>query len=227
MDASAFGGFVISKNVLAGVPVRYTYREKSENPSLNGWHILSAQDDDEYIKNPSNFEIVSSETILPFCSVLFTFFNSPYGTDLFWKYDTAGNLIGFYDLQKKCDVTVEELARDAKNGVGEATPKAKSEILPLGSVVLLEGGIQKLLIIARALNVKNGNKELFFDYGAVAYPEGLIGDQMAYFNQENISKVVFEGYHDDDDAVFSQRIRDYLASHSDIQKGSASDWNAG
>lgn len=102
-----------------------------------------------------------------------------------------------------------------------------SNTLPLGSVVLLEGGIQKLLIIARALNVKNGNKEFFFDYGAVAYPEGLIGDQMAYFNQENISKVVFEGYHDDDDAVFSQRIRDYLASHPDIQKGSASDWNAG
>lgn len=99
-------------------------------------------------------------------------------------------------------------------------------ILPLGSVVLLEGGIQKLLIIARALNVKNGNKEFFFDYGAVAYPEGLIGDQMAYFNHENIAKVIFEGYCDDDDAVFVKRIQDYLASHPDIQKGNASNWNA-
>ena len=103
--------------------------------------------------------------------------------------------------------------------------KGISNTLPLGSIVLLEGGIQKLLIIARALNVKNGDKEFFFDYGAVAYPEGLVGDQMAYFNQENIAKVVFEGYHDDDDAVFAQRIRDYLASHPDARKGNASDWN--
>lgn len=101
-----------------------------------------------------------------------------------------------------------------------------SNTLPLGSVVLLEGGIQKLLIVARALNVKNGNKEFFFDYGAVAYPEGLIGDQMAYFNHENIAKVIFEGYRDDDDAVFVKRIQDYLASHPDIQRGNASNWNA-
>lgn len=119
------------------------------------------------------------------------------------------------------------------HGLEESTMKAAapkddrtSNTLPLGSVVLLEGGIQKLLIIARALNVKNGNKEFFFDYGAVAYPEGLVGDQMAYFNRENISKVVFEGYHDDDDAVFVQRIQGYLSSHPDIQKGTASNWNA-
>jgi hypothetical protein len=114
------------------------------------------------------------------------------------------------------------------SGMKNADSKADriSNTLPLGSIVLLKGGIQKLLIIARALNVKNGDKEFFFDYGAVAYPEGLVGDQMAYFNQENISKVVFEGYRDDEDQVFSQRIQDYIESHPDIQKGTASNWNA-
>lgn len=100
-------------------------------------------------------------------------------------------------------------------------------VLPLGSVVLLNGGIQKMLIIARALNVRNGNKEFFFDYGAVAYPEGLIGDQMAYFNHENIAKVVFQGYADEDDAVFVQRINDYLTRHPNLQKGNADTWNTG
>ena len=61
-----------------------------------------------------------------------------------------------------------------------------TEFLPLGSIVLLKGGIQKILIISRALKVRNGNEEYFFDYGGVTYPEGLVGDQMAYFNADKI-----------------------------------------
>lgn len=68
-----------------------------------------------------------------------------------------------------------------------------TEFLPLGSIVLLKGGMQKILIIARALKVRNGNEEYFFDYGGVTYPEGLVGDQMAYFNADKINEVVFEG----------------------------------
>lgn len=106
----------------------------------------------------------------------------------------------------------------------EGNNMAEQKILSLGSIVKLDGGIQKLLIIARALNVKNGDKEFFFDYGAVAYPEGLIGDQMAYFNHENIATVVFEGYRDEDDAVFVKRIEKYLAENPNLQKGSADTW---
>ena len=34
-----FGGFIVSKNVIDGKPIRYTYREKSTIPQLNGWTI--------------------------------------------------------------------------------------------------------------------------------------------------------------------------------------------
>lgn len=99
-----------------------------------------------------------------------------------------------------------------------------TEYIPLGSIVLLKGGLQKLLIIARALNVRKGEKEYFFDYGAVAYPEGLVGDQMAYFNHDQLAKVVFEGLKDEDDAVVVRNIYDYLDSHPGLERGSIEVW---
>ena len=98
------------------------------------------------------------------------------------------------------------------------------EYLPLGSVVLLKGGVQKILIIARALKVRNGAEEFFFDYGGVTYPEGLIGDQMAYFNADKISKVVFEGFSDIDDENMVENINRFLAENPDIKRGNPETW---
>ena len=87
---------------------------------------------------------------------------------------------------------------------------AKTDYLPLGSIVLLESGIKKLMIIARGLTVKLNGEEKFFDYGGVQYPEGLSGDQLAYFNHDGISKVVFNGYSDDDDKVIVNNINQFV-----------------
>lgn len=99
-----------------------------------------------------------------------------------------------------------------------------TNILPLGSIVLLDGGIQKLMIIGRALTVKNGEKEFYFDYGGVMYPEGLIGNQMAYFNSGNIAKIVFKGYSDEDDKVVAERIEKYVSGNKNLIRGSAEGW---
>lgn len=93
--------------------------------------------------------------------------------------------------------------------------------LPLGSIVLLKGATKKLLIIARALNVKREDHIYFFEYGAVAYPEGLTGDQMAYFNHADISKVIFEGYSDVENENIIETIQRYVAANPSIIHGSA------
>ena len=95
----------------------------------------------------------------------------------------------------------------------------KIDYIPLGSVVLLEGGIQKLLVISRGLIINNNGKEVFFDYGGVLYPDGLTGDRMAYFNHENIARVIFKGYDDESSQIFAQNINNYLAAHPDTVKG--------
>ena len=103
--------------------------------------------------------------------------------------------------------------------------KTEMEYIPLGSVVLLKGGSQKLLVISRAILVQNNGKQFFFDYGAVAYPEGLVGDRMAYFNHDAISMVVFEGYQDVENENMIKNIQAYLESNPNILRGNRESWS--
>ena len=102
----------------------------------------------------------------------------------------------------------------------------KIDYIPLGSVVYLKGGVKKLLVVARAINVANGDKQYFFDYGAVLYPEGITGDQMAYFNHGDVSSVFFRGCDDEENKGMTEAINQYVSSHPDILRGSAENWKA-
>lgn len=95
----------------------------------------------------------------------------------------------------------------------------RTKLLPLGSVVYLNEGNKKLLIVSRGLIVKSGDGLVYFDYGGVPYPEGLVDDQMAYFQSEGISKIVFEGYSDLDDEATVDKINAYIANHPEIHRG--------
>ena len=101
------------------------------------------------------------------------------------------------------------------------------DFLPLGSVVLLQGGTRKILIIARGLNVKREDDTYFFDYGGVLYPEGLTGDQMVYFNHDGIVKVYFHGYSDGEDDAMVTTLDEYIASHPDLLRADPDKWTPG
>lgn len=108
IDNDLYGGFMISKNVYNGVPVRYSFREESSIPQLNGWNLLSERDDDEYINNPNNFMIINAQSLAELVPQMFEIFDAPYGTDLFWLYE-EGVHIGFYDLKTERKVTIKEI----------------------------------------------------------------------------------------------------------------------
>lgn len=114
INDSDFGGFVVSKNVIAGIPIRYTYREKSSIENLNGWTIYSCDDNDEYVNNPDNFAILGATSINNITPIMLLLFDAPYGTDLCWMYDKKGNHIGFYDLVKNENTTLEKILADIK-----------------------------------------------------------------------------------------------------------------
>lgn len=82
--------------------------------------------------------------------------------------------------------------------------------LPLGSIVILNGGVKKVMIIARGVITPEGDKKKVFDYGGICYPEGVVNDQIAFFNAKDIYKVVFEGYSDADDEVMNDNIKLWL-----------------
>lgn len=95
---------------------------------------------------------------------------------------------------------------------------------PLGSVVILEGGEKKVMIIARGVAMKQEGEMQYFEYGGCLYPEGLMGDQILYFNGENIQTVTAEGYSDEEDQLLTERLEEWIEK-SHIKKGQASNWN--
>lgn len=80
------------------------------------------------------------------------------------------------------------------------------DLLPVGSIVLLENGEKRLMINGIMQSEANGDgKE--YDYLGVLYPEGHIGDQFQYlFNHEDIKELVFRGYEDEERTAFLEKL---------------------
>lgn len=81
-----------------------------------------------------------------------------------------------------------------------------NEYLPIGSVVLLNGGTKKVMIIGR-LQRQTDNGQIW-DYSACLYPEGLLDPNELYlFNNEDIDRLYFIGMQDAEELEY----RNYLA----------------
>ncbi len=78
------------------------------------------------------------------------------------------------------------------------------KILPIGSVVRLKKGKQKIMIICRTPLYNNGGTIGYFDYSACLYPTGQSDQQMLFFNEEDIEQVYFEGYRDENEEKFCE-----------------------
>lgn len=81
------------------------------------------------------------------------------------------------------------------------------ELLPIGSIVLLDGG-EKRLMISGIMQTDPGRGGKEYDYLGILYPEGHIGEEFQYlFNHEDIKEVVFRGYEDDEREEFINKLQ--------------------
>lgn len=79
-------------------------------------------------------------------------------------------------------------------------------LLPLGSVVILKTGKKKIMIYGRK-QIQVGTGKLW-DYIVCLYPEGNINENYCYlFNHEDISKIYFIGYQDEEELNFQQTLK--------------------
>ena len=78
------------------------------------------------------------------------------------------------------------------------------ELLPLGSVVFLEEGTQKLIIIGRGVIFEDSDssEQVFADYMGTLYPSGFQKNSNIFFQHENIDRVVFRGYSEEEEKRF-------------------------
>lgn len=100
----------------------------------------------------------------------------------------------------------------------------KVDFLPLGSLVLLYGGKKKIMIISRAIAMNLKGENVYFEYGGCMYPEGLLGDEVVFFNNEDIAEIFAKGSVDAEE----QRMVDNLnlvISMGEFRKITPSEWN--
>lgn len=88
-----------------------------------------------------------------------------------------------------------------------------SELLPIGSVVLLKDGTKKTMIFG-VKQTSDDELSVDYDYIGVMYPEGFLGGNYQFlFNHEDIREVFFRGYEDDERKDFIKRLSEYYAEN--------------
>ena len=82
------------------------------------------------------------------------------------------------------------------------------KLLPVGSVVLLQNGQKKLMIIG--IKPVDTTNNTMYDYLAVPYPEGFIKDNLTFFvNHDKIEQIIVRGYEDEEREDFIIRLEEY------------------
>jgi len=101
-------------------------------------------------------------------------------------------------------------------------------LLPLGTVVELKGATHKTMITGHNVSdqikeVKGndlfsyeGGKPRIFDYMGVLWPEGDVLTKVGVFNNEDIAKVYFKGFVDEENEGFNQKYDEAIEK---INKG--------
>ncbi|MCK1222207.1 DUF4176 domain-containing protein [Streptococcus uberis] len=92
----------------------------------------------------------------------------------------------------------------------------ENKILPLGSVVTLKNGDgSQLLIVTRAAIIEEDGVEVYFDYGSVLIPQGMVSPENVYFfNIENIENIIFKGYENTDEINFQNNYEQMISKTS-------------
>ena len=77
--------------------------------------------------------------------------------------------------------------------------------LPIGSVVMLNGGEKRIMIYGR--KQRQVDTGTMWDYIGCLYPEGNLNEEYTFlFNHDHIAQVYFLGFQDQEGLEFSSRF---------------------
>lgn len=83
------------------------------------------------------------------------------------------------------------------------------DLLPIGSVVLLEGGNKRLMVCGRI--VTKAGADMIYDYVGCYFPEGIADPKnMFFFNRDAVQSVFFIGCQDQEELEFRHNVLDRL-----------------
>lgn len=84
----------------------------------------------------------------------------------------------------------------------------REKFLPVGSVVLLNGGKKKIMITGFC-SIAEDDKTRVYDYSGCIYPEGyLSSNQICLFDHEQIEEIYFIGYENEEEENFKKQLNE-------------------
>ena len=96
-------------------------------------------------------------------------------------------------------------------------------LLPIGSVVLLDGANKRLMVCGRVQT--DVNTGITYDYSACLYPEGIVDSNSLYmFNNEDIQKIFFIGFQDEEEIQFKQFLLNELSKEPEEEEPTQMDF---
>ena len=88
----------------------------------------------------------------------------------------------------------------------------KEKYLPIGTVVLLKGGHDPIMITSYCVYPKTDKAKLF-DYGACIYPTGILDpDTVHAFNHNQIDEILYMGYETKESKELSNLLNNSINS---------------
>jgi len=77
---------------------------------------------------------------------------------------------------------------------------AAEDWLPIGSVVKVKNFHRSFMILGRA--IQNATDDKFYEYCACLFPDGYMGGDLYFFNQDDIDKVESKGFEDEYEQMY-------------------------
>ena len=92
------------------------------------------------------------------------------------------------------------------------------KFLPVGTVVMLKGGKKRVMITGFCIENRTNNENIMYDYCGCLYPEGFIdSEKNLLFNHDQIEKIYFKGYVDQEELDFKKNLKKLLESRNNIE----------
>ena len=96
----------------------------------------------------------------------------------------------------------------------------EEKYLPIGTVVLLKNGTKPVMITGYLPMPSESNDTTMYDYSACMFPEGLLSsDQNAVFNHEQIDRIMYKGFQNEDSIEFLNEVKIIANLHKEEQMG--------
>lgn len=106
---------------------------------------------------------------------------------------------------EKSDDNINVIKKDSDEGI----ENKKDSVLSLGTVVSLKNSDEKLMI-SGWMQIPMNEEDKIYDYVGYIYPIGFISvEHRKLFNEEDIEKIYFYGYEDEDGIGYRNKVIEY------------------